>query len=104
MPAGQRVTLVANNYVPFDLSAAGSEQVAAISFKVSGGLSSISAGTLAIGFGLFNNNGTAQLLVTGGNFTGITTLTNNSTNATGISVTAANTLSANSVCESSHVN
>jgi pectin methylesterase-like acyl-CoA thioesterase len=58
VPAGQRVTLVANNYVPFDLSAAGSEQVAAISFKVSGGLSGISSGTLAIGFGLFNNNGT----------------------------------------------
>jgi hypothetical protein len=36
--AGQRVTLVANNFVPFDLSAAGSEQVAAVSFKVSGAL------------------------------------------------------------------
>jgi hypothetical protein len=57
--AGQRVTLVANNFVPFDLSAAGSEQVAAVSFKVSGGLSSIGAGTRAVGFGLYNNNATA---------------------------------------------
>lgn len=59
VPAGQRVTLVANNFVPFDLSAAGSEQVAAISFKVSGGLSTIAAGTRAVGFGLYNNGGTA---------------------------------------------
>ncbi len=59
VPAGQRVTLVANNFVPFDLSAAGSEQIAAISFKVSGGLSSIASGTRAVGFGLYNNNGTA---------------------------------------------
>ena len=59
VPAGQRVTLVATNFVPFDLSAAGSEQVAAISFKASGGLSSIAAGTRAVGFGLYNNNGTA---------------------------------------------
>jgi uncharacterized protein with beta-barrel porin domain len=53
-------------------------------------------GTLA-GNGTFTNNGTAQFNVTGGDFTGVTTLTNNSTNATGISVSAARTLSANSL-------
>ena len=52
------------------------------------------SGTLA-GNNTFTNNGTAQLAVTGGNFTGITTLTNNSTNATGISVSAGKLLSAN---------
>jgi fibronectin-binding autotransporter adhesin len=41
----------------------------------------------------FTNNGTAQLLVTGGNFFGVTTLVNNSTNATGINVAATRTLS-----------
>jgi uncharacterized protein with beta-barrel porin domain len=45
----------------------------------------------------FTNNGTAQLAVTGGNYTGITTLTNNSTNATGISISGGETLSANSL-------
>jgi fibronectin-binding autotransporter adhesin len=50
------------------------------------------AGNLA-GNSSFTNNGTAQLLVNGGNFTGITTLTNNSTNATGINVAATRTLS-----------
>jgi autotransporter-associated beta strand protein len=50
------------------------------------------AGDLA-GNNSFTNNGTAQLLVNGGNFTGITTLANNSTNATGIAVSATRTLS-----------
>jgi uncharacterized protein with beta-barrel porin domain len=50
------------------------------------------AGNLA-GNNSFTNSGTAQLLVNGGNFTGITTLTNNSTNAAGIAVSATRTLS-----------
>jgi autotransporter-associated beta strand protein len=45
----------------------------------------------------FTNNDTAQLAVTGGNFTGITTLTNSSTSATGIAVSAGRTLSANAI-------
>jgi uncharacterized protein with beta-barrel porin domain len=53
-------------------------------------------GALA-GNGTFTNNGTAQLAVTGGDFTGIATLTNNSTNANGIVVAAARTLSATDV-------
>ncbi|MBI5770924.1 MAG: immunoglobulin domain-containing protein [Verrucomicrobia bacterium] len=56
--AGQRVTLVANNLVPIDLTANGTEAYVTISFKVSGGLSGIAAGTRAIGYGLFNNKGT----------------------------------------------
>jgi uncharacterized protein with beta-barrel porin domain len=48
----------------------------------------------------FTNNGTAQLSVTGGNFTGITTLTNNSTNANGIVVATGKTLSATNVSNS----
>lgn len=59
VPAGQRATLVANNLVPIDLTQTGTEALVTISFKVSGGLSGISAGTRAIGFGLFNTNGTA---------------------------------------------
>ncbi len=59
VPAGQRVTLVASNFIPIDLTAAGSESISAISFKVSGGLSSIASGTRAVGFGLYNHNGTA---------------------------------------------
>jgi fibronectin-binding autotransporter adhesin len=50
------------------------------------------AGNLA-GNNSFTNNGTAQLLVDGGNFTGITTLTNNSTDATAVAVSANRTLS-----------
>jgi fibronectin-binding autotransporter adhesin len=45
----------------------------------------------------FTNNGTAQLTVTGGNFTGLTTLTNNSTDAGAISVASGRTLSADSI-------
>ena len=58
VPAGQRVTLVANNLVPIDLTKDGTEAYVTISFKVSGGLSSIGSGTRAIGYGLFNNSGT----------------------------------------------
>src|SRR5882672_2002135 len=57
--AGQRVTLVANNFVPIDLTAAGTESITAVNFKVSGGLTTIGSGTRAVGYGLFNNNGTA---------------------------------------------
>lgn len=59
VPAGQRATLVANNLAPFDLTRDGTEAYVTISFKVSGGLSGIAAGTRAIGFGLFHHNGTA---------------------------------------------
>ncbi len=59
VPAGQRVTLVATNFVPVDLSAAGTEIYATVNFKVSGGLSSIGSGTRAIGFGMYNNATTA---------------------------------------------
>lgn len=60
VPAGQRVTLVANNFVPVDFSGGSTAQVyATINFKVSGGLSGIGGGTRAVGFGLYNNNSTA---------------------------------------------
>lgn len=45
----------------------------------------------------FTNNGTATLDVTGGSFTGITTLTNNSTAASGITIAGGTLLSANAV-------
>ncbi len=50
------------------------------------------AGNLA-GNGSFTNGGTARLLVNLGDFTGVTTLTNNSTNVTGIDISASRTLS-----------
>jgi pectin methylesterase-like acyl-CoA thioesterase len=57
--AGQRATLVATNFVPIDFTAPAAATVAVtISFKASGGLSGISGGTRAIGFGLYNTNGT----------------------------------------------
>ncbi len=60
VPAGQRVTLVATNFVPVDFSGGSTAQVyATINFKVSGALSSVGSGTRAIGFGLYNNGGTA---------------------------------------------
>ena len=59
VPAGQRVTLVATNFVPVDLTAAGTENYTTINFKVSGGLTTIASGTRAVGFGLFNNNASA---------------------------------------------
>ena len=60
VPAGQRVTLIANNFVPVDFSGGSTAQVyATINFKASGGLSGISGGTRAVGFGLYNNSGTA---------------------------------------------
>ena len=66
--------------------------------QVNGAIVNQGAGTFnvagnLVGNSSFTNNGTAQLLVNGGNFTGITTLTNNSTNATGINVAATRTLS-----------
>ncbi|SHL33729.1 Uncharacterized conserved protein, contains a C-terminal beta-barrel porin domain [Bradyrhizobium lablabi] len=45
----------------------------------------------------FTNNDTAQLNVIGGTFANLTTVTNNSTNAIGISVSAGRTLSATSL-------
>ncbi|HVU35560.1 MAG TPA: pectinesterase family protein [Opitutaceae bacterium] len=60
VPAGQRVTLVSTNFVPVDFTANPTGEVyATINFKVSGGLGTISSGTRAVGFGLYNNNGTA---------------------------------------------
>src|SRR5262252_4363646 len=53
-------------------------------------------GNLA-GNNTFDNNDTATLKVTGGDFTGITTLTNSSTAAVGVNVAAGRTLSAGSV-------
>jgi uncharacterized protein with beta-barrel porin domain len=50
-------------------------------------------GALA-GGGTFDNNNTAQLVVSGGGFIGITTLTNNSTAAVGVNIAATRTLSA----------
>jgi fibronectin-binding autotransporter adhesin len=51
-------------------------------------------GNLA-GSGAVTNNGAAQLVVSGGNFTGLTVLTNNSQAAAGITIAAGRTLSAN---------
>lgn len=45
----------------------------------------------------FTNSNTAQLHVRDGNFSGITTLTNESSNATGVQIDATRTLSANSI-------
>ena len=57
--AGQRATLVATNFVPVDFSSVSSGEVyVTVNFKASGGLGSIAGGTRAIGFGLYNNNGT----------------------------------------------
>lgn len=57
VPAGQRVTLVATNIVPIDLTAATAPSVAiSLTFTVSGGLTPLASGTRAVGFGLFNNN------------------------------------------------
>jgi autotransporter-associated beta strand protein len=71
--------------------------------QVNGAIVNQGAATFLVGAGFgggnlagnssFNNNGTARLNVTGGNFTGITTLTNNSTDATGIAVSVNRTLS-----------
>ncbi len=59
VPAGQRVTLYATNFTPIDFTAATSGEVyVTTTFKASGGLSSISGGTRAVGYGLYNNNGT----------------------------------------------
>ena len=60
VPAGQRVTLVATNFTPVDFTNVTSGEVyVTTTFKVSGGLSSIGGGTRAVGYGLYNNNGTA---------------------------------------------
>jgi uncharacterized protein with beta-barrel porin domain len=72
---------------------------------VNGAILNQGAGTFAVtaalaGNNTFTNNGTARLNVTGGDFTGITMLTNNSTNLTGITIATGRTLSANSVVNS----
>lgn len=59
VPAGQRATLVATNFVPVDLSGSGKEVYVTINFKASGGLSNLTGGTRAIGFGLYHNSDTA---------------------------------------------
>ena len=60
MPAGQRVTLIATNFTPVDFTAVTSGNVVVTtSFKVSGGLSAISSGTRAVGYGPYSNSGTA---------------------------------------------
>ncbi|WP_245502344.1 autotransporter outer membrane beta-barrel domain-containing protein [Bradyrhizobium betae] len=45
----------------------------------------------------FDNNGTGRLLVSGGDFTGLTALTNNSTSASAVQVSAGRTLGATSI-------
>jgi autotransporter-associated beta strand protein len=69
---------------------------------VNGAILNQGAGTFTItaalaGNDTFTNNGTARLNVTGGDFTGITTLTNNSTNLAGITIATGRTLSANAI-------
>ncbi len=60
VPAGQRVTLAATNFTPVDFTGVTSGEIyVTTTFKVSGGLSSIAGGTRAIGYGFYNNNGTA---------------------------------------------
>ena len=51
--------------------------------------------------GAFTNSGKATLTVSGGDFTGITTLTNNSTDPNGIRIAADRTLSATDITNSS---
>lgn len=46
------------------------------------------------GTGMLTNGGAAQLLVTGGNLTGLAAITNSSTNATGIGIAATRSLAA----------
>jgi hypothetical protein len=59
VPAGQRATLIATNFVPIDLSATTAAPVAVtLSFTASGGMSTLAAGQRAIGIGLFNHGGT----------------------------------------------
>jgi fibronectin-binding autotransporter adhesin len=64
--------------------------------QVNGVIVNQSGGTFNVTGNLAGNNSftsSGTLLVSGGNFTGITSLTNNSSNATGISVSATRTLS-----------
>ncbi len=61
------------------------------------GPSTITVAGDLVGDSTLLNKGTAQLLVKDGSFTGITTLTNQSTNAVGVQVDATRTLGANAV-------
>ncbi|MBI5690073.1 MAG: immunoglobulin domain-containing protein [Verrucomicrobia bacterium] len=60
VPAGQRVTLITTNFVPLDLTASTAAPLAVtVTFTASGGLSNLASGQRAVGFGLFNQAGTA---------------------------------------------
>ncbi len=62
VPPGQRVTLISTGFVPFNLTAAVAPAVTvSLNFTVSGGLATLAAGTRAIGFGLFDQNGTGPV-------------------------------------------
>jgi uncharacterized protein with beta-barrel porin domain len=108
-------TVTNSNIVSVGVNVSGTGTYTQTAGTTSGGLSSsatVNANGGAINGGIAANNGTfnvggnvttdnifvtggvAQLNVTGGNFTGITTLTNNSNNANGIVVAATRTLSA----------
>ena len=69
---------------------------------VSGAITNNGSGIFAVtgnltGDSTFNNNGTGQLKVRDGDFTGITTLTNASTNAAGVSIDPNRTLGADNI-------
>ncbi|MFO1449473.1 MAG: pectinesterase family protein [Opitutaceae bacterium] len=70
VPAGQRVTLFASNFRPIEWTNTTVDEVYVVTtFRVSGGLSSLSGGTRAIGYGLYNNAGTASFADDNGYFT-----------------------------------
>lgn len=59
VPAGARYTFVATNFVPVDFTPTTAATVTVTAtFKASGGLSSLSAGTRALGLGFYNHNNT----------------------------------------------
>jgi hypothetical protein len=65
--------------------------------QVNGGVDNLGAFNVVgalVGNNAFNNNGTGTLAVTGGNFTGITTLTNASTAPIGVDIAGGRSLSA----------
>jgi hypothetical protein len=70
VPAGQRVTLFASNFRPIEWTNTTVDEVYVVTtFRVSGGLSSISGGTRAIGYGLYNSRGTPTFADDNGYFT-----------------------------------
>jgi uncharacterized protein with beta-barrel porin domain len=80
--------------------------VNALGGAINGAIANNAAGQFSVtgtisGNSTFTNNGTAELFVIlGGNFTGITTLTNNSTDPAGVSITANSALSAANISNS----